>query len=185
MNKKIDISNVKIQTKRLLLRPFNKDDLLDFFNYAHVEGVGEMAGWQHHKTIEESKMILDKFIENKNVFAICKDNKVIGSLGIELYNEEKFPEFNNYNGREIGYVLAKEYWGNGLMPEALEAVINYLFKEEKLDFLLCSHFLYNNQSRRCMEKVGFKHYKLIDYIDRTGNVNKTYVSLLENPYIVN
>lgn len=185
MNKKIDISNVKIETKRLILRPFKEDDLLDFFNYAKVSGVGEMAGWPHHKSIDESKVILDTFIKEKNVFAVCKDNHVIGSIGIELYNEDQFPEFNNYNGREIGYVLSKDYWGHGLMPEALSGVINYLFKEVKLDFLLCSHFLYNNQSKRCMEKVGFKQYKLIDYLDKCGEVNKAYVSLLENHYIAN
>ncbi len=41
---KIDISNIILQTSRLILRPFCNDDLDDFYEYARVEGVGEMAG---------------------------------------------------------------------------------------------------------------------------------------------
>ena len=43
-------------------------------------------------------------------------SKVIGSLGIEHYKEDEFPELNNFSGRSIGYVLSKDYWGRGLMP---------------------------------------------------------------------
>ena len=44
MNKQIDISNVTIRTDRLLLRSWKETDLKDFYAYASVEGVGEMAG---------------------------------------------------------------------------------------------------------------------------------------------
>ena len=44
MNAKIDISNVVIKTERLLLRPWRKSDLDDFYHYARVDGVGQMAG---------------------------------------------------------------------------------------------------------------------------------------------
>ena len=48
MNAKIDISNVILKTNRLILRPWRLEDLDDFYEYASVEGVGEMAGWKHH-----------------------------------------------------------------------------------------------------------------------------------------
>ena len=48
--------------------------------------------------------------------------------------------FFNYQGREIGYVLSKDYWGKGLMPEAVNVVITYCFKVLKFDFLLCGYF---------------------------------------------
>ena len=86
MNAKIDISDIVIKTQRLTLRPFKEDDLEDFFEYAKVDGVGEMAGWNHHKTIEESKVILDIFLAEKKTFAIEHNGKVIGSVGIENYN---------------------------------------------------------------------------------------------------
>ena len=53
MNAKIDISNVILKTNRLMLRPFNIDDLGDFYEYASVDGVGQMAGWLPHKNKEE------------------------------------------------------------------------------------------------------------------------------------
>ena len=102
-----------------------------------------MAGWKHHESIEKSQEILSLFIEEDKTFAIClkESGKVIGSLGVEKYGlEDKLTEFNGLLGREIGYVLAKPYWGNGIMVEAVSAVIGYLFNELGLDFLLCGYF---------------------------------------------
>lgn len=48
MNKPIDITNIQITTDRLLLRPWREEDLLDFNEYASVDGVGQMAGWNPH-----------------------------------------------------------------------------------------------------------------------------------------
>lgn len=62
MNKPIDISAVTLKTERLILRPWRLDDLDDFFAYARVDGVGQMAGWNPHKTKEDSLFILKKFI---------------------------------------------------------------------------------------------------------------------------
>ena len=127
MNAKIDISNVILRTPRLTLRPFKESDLDDFFNYASVDGVGQMAGWSPHKNKEESQAILNHFIEEKKTFALEREGKVIGSLGIELYSEKNFPEFSDKKCREIGYVLSKEYWGQGLMAEAVSEAIRFLF----------------------------------------------------------
>lgn len=162
MNAKIDISDIVIKTQRLTLRPFKEDDLEDFFEYAKVDGVGEMAGWNHHKTIEDSKVILDIFLREKKTFAIEHNGKVIGSVGIENYNEEAHTELAQNMGREIGFVLSKDYWGQGLMPEAVNGVIDYLFNQVKLDFIICCHSTHNIQSKRVQEKCGFKVYKTTD-----------------------
>lgn len=60
MNKQIDITNVVLTTDRLTLRPWRESDLNDFYEYASVDGVGQMAGWNPHRNVEESKMILGK-----------------------------------------------------------------------------------------------------------------------------
>ena len=49
MNAAVDISNVILETERLILRPWKLEDLEDFYEYASVDGVGEMAGWPHHE----------------------------------------------------------------------------------------------------------------------------------------
>ena len=69
MNAPIDLSNVVLHTERLTLRPWRQEDLEDFFAYASVDGVGQMAGWKPHESIEESQIILDKFIAGRKTFA--------------------------------------------------------------------------------------------------------------------
>lgn len=180
MNIAIDITNVILKTERLILRPFKIDDLSDFYEYAKVDGVGQMAGWLPHKDIETSLSVLNDFIEGKKTFAIVYNDKVIGSLGIQKYHESELPEFYDKQGRELGYVLSKDYWGKGLMPEAVKAVIKYCFEDLKLDFLVCGHFTDNEQSKRVQEKCGFKHYKLVKHETRYGIVKDTWLSILEN-----
>lgn len=184
MNAKIDVSNVKIETERLILREFYESDLDDFFEYASVPGVGEMAGWPHHESKDVSKRILTNFINEKKTFAIVykENNKVIGSLGVEPYNlEEKLSEFFDYQGREIGYVLSKDYWGKGLMPEAVKAVIDYLFNSLNYDFLLCGYYDFNNQSRRVQEKCGFKPYRKLVFDPKCGEPTPGVLMFLPNP----
>ena len=181
MNVEIDVSNVILRTERLTLRPWATDDLADFYEYASVDGVGQMAGWNPHKNIEESREILQMFISEKKTFALELNGKVVGSLGIEKYNEKELPEFQNVRGREIGYVLSKDYWGKGLMPEAVKAVVEYLFATVGLDFIVCGHFVENYQSQRAQEKCGFKHYKLVRYTTRSGEVKDTWLSIILNP----
>lgn len=82
MNEKIDISNVILKSERLTLRPWKEDDLEDFYEYASVDGVGQMAGWWPHESKEVSKAVLDDFIAGKKTFALEYEEKVIGSLGI-------------------------------------------------------------------------------------------------------
>ena len=178
MNANIDISNIVLKTKRLVLRPWRQEDLDDFFEYASVDGVGQMAGWTPHQNKEESQQILDSFIDHKKTFALEYDENVIGSLGIEEYDEVKFPELSDLNCREIGYVLAKDYWGKGLMPEAVKEVIRYLFENVKLDVILCGHFLNNKQSARVQEKCGFRHYAFGKYETRFGTVEDDETNIL-------
>ena len=178
MNVPIDISEVILTTERLTLRPWRLSDLDDFFEYASVDGVGQMAGWKPHEKKEESLGILRGFIDGKRTFALEFEGKVFGSLGIERYNEEKFPELDGKRCREIGYVLSKDYWGRGLMPEALRRAMEYLFDEVKLDLILCSHFLRNHQSARVQEKCGFRHYAFNRHETRMGTVEENEVNVI-------
>ena len=184
MNAKFDITGITIETERLILRPWTLDDLDDFFEYASVPDVGERAGWNHHKDKEESLKILNGFIEKKKTFAIVykENNKAIGSIGIEEYGaEDKLSEFFDYQGREIGYVLSKDYWGKGLMPEAVKAVINYLFNVLNYDFLLCGYHDFNTQSKRVQEKCGFKPYRKLIFDTAMGTQRPGVLNLLKNP----
>lgn len=178
MNASIDISGIVLKTQRLILRPWSQEDLDDFFEYARVDGVGQMAGWLPHENKETTQAILDSFICNKKTFALELDGKVIGSLGIELYKEEEFPELDGLRGRSIGYVLSKDYWGQGLMPEAVKAVQKYLFEDAGFDFLVVSHYVWNGQSRRVIQKSGFQYLKTIQLQTRYDTTEDTLVYIL-------
>ena len=90
MNAPIDVTNIRIETPRLILRMWTEDDLHDFYEYASVDGVGEKAGWSHHQSLDESKRILGFFIQGKKTFALewKETGKVIGSLGLEPRDED-------------------------------------------------------------------------------------------------
>lgn len=184
MNTPIDISAVTLQTERLTLRPWRETDLQDFYAYASVDGVGQMAGWMPHQSVDETRQILERFIRRKKTFALDYHGKVIGSLGIEEYCEEHYPELSNLSGRALGYVLSKEYWGQGLMPEAVQAVIRYLFDTVKLDFILVSHFDWNRQSARVIEKCGFQYYNSHPYKTQYGTTENDEDSILYRPHFM-
>lgn len=185
MNAKFDVTGVVLESSRLILREWTLNDVDDMFSYASVPGVGEMAGWPHHQDKEESLRIVKHFIEGKHTFAIVykENNNVIGSLGLEEYGaEDKLSEFFNYQGREIGYVLGKDYWGKGIMPEAVQLVIKYLFEELDYDFLLCGHYDKNHQSQRVQEKCGFLPYRKLVFNTKLGNQEPGVLRLLINPH---
>lgn len=181
MNHPIDLSDVILTTERLTLRPWRLSDLDDFFAYASVDGVGQMAGWNPHKSKEESLAILQMFLAGKKTFAIEYEGKVIGSLGIEKYNEALYPELEPLRCRELGFVLSKAYWGMGLMPEAVREVIRYLFETVRLDAILCGNFLWNRQSARVQEKCGFRFYRNVTFETQYGTVEPTEDRILYRP----
>ncbi len=148
-----------------------------------MDGVGEMAGWQHHENRAVTQKVLDDFILGDKTFALVekKSGKVIGSLGVEKYNlEDRLSEFDGYRGRELGYVLGKSHWGMGLMPEAVQAVIAYLFDECDLDFLTCGYYAFNHQSARVQEKCGFLPYRSLVFDTKMGTKEPGVLNLLVN-----
>ncbi len=178
MNIPIDITGTELKTPRLLLRSWRETDLEDFYAYASVDGVGQMAGWQPHRSREESRAILEMFLREKKTFALEKDGRVIGSLGIEEYEEAVLPDYADRKGRELGFVLAKDQWGQGLMPEAVNAVTDWLFAEQGLDFLTCCHFADNTRSAAVQHKCGFRYVQTHLLHNRAGDVRKSVLNLL-------
>ena len=157
MDFELDLSAVTLETARLILRPWRQEDLADFYAYASVPGVGENAGWPHHADVQTSQRILNMFMEEKNVFAVQHkaDGRVIGSFGLHPSWANGHPQYAALRQKEIGYVLSKAYWGQGLMTEAAQAVIRWLFEEVGLEAVTVGHFTENDRSRRVIEKCGF------------------------------
>ena len=154
--------NVKLETERLILRSWKETDLNDFNEYASVPGVGEMAGWPAHESIEVSKGILDSWLsgESFQLAIVYKENgKVIGSIGLHKSWADDMEEYKNLKTKEVGYVLSKDYWGKGLMVEAVKEIIRFVFDDFGLDALTVGYFSHNTQSKRVIEKCGFTFVK--------------------------
>lgn len=161
MDVPIDVSHTTIRTSRLTLRPPEPGDLEDFHAYASVPGLGEMAGWKHHESMEKTEAVLQRMIDKKVAFAIIhkSDGKMIGILSMHPSWVNEDEAYRRYKATEFGYSIAEAYWGQGLMTEAVRAAIAYCFDTLKLDALTCGHFAENDRSRRVIEKCGFTFVK--------------------------
>jgi [ribosomal protein S5]-alanine N-acetyltransferase len=157
-----------MQTSRLILRRFEQKDLSDLFAYASVEGVGEKAGWPHHKSLSDSQVILERFIQSDEVWAIVHkgDDKVIGSIGLHHRPDE---ESHQEGDLVLGYVIAKAYWGNGYMTEAVERLLEEAFLRWDVPRIRVNHFKENIASQRVIEKLGFIY-------EKDGTYNATLIN---------
>lgn len=141
-----------LETKRLILRRFEEKDLADFHHYAKDPEVGPSAGWKPHESMEESEDILQSFMKSADIFAMehKEDKRVIGSLG--LHEDRK----RDYKGAlMLGYAMGKEYWGQGLMTEAVEALLEYAFFQLDKKIISAYHYPFNKRSGRVLVKAGF------------------------------
>lgn len=148
-----------IETKRLLLRGFQPEDLEVFNAYAKKPNVGPNAGWKPHESLEESKQILDRFIKEDHIFALVlrETGQLIGSVGI--HNDPVRSDMADC--KMVGYVLDEAHWGHGYMTEAVNAALHYMFDEMKCRLISVQHFTFNKRSRRVVEKCGFVYEGLI------------------------
>lgn len=181
MNAEVDLSDVRLETERLILRAWEPEDLEDLYAYAKDPETAAGAGWPPHRSRDESRRILRLFIEEKQTLAIMvkRGQRVIGSLALDEIREELPASLEPYKGRELGYVLHKDYWGRGLMTEAVKALIRRCFQHEDYDFLAVGHFAENLRSARVIEKCAFRYYKTftIRSDDKRRHVLKYYLLL--------
>lgn len=92
--------------------------------------------------------------ENENntfAFAITADSKVVGSIGV-------FRQGNIHRRTaELGYYVAEEYWGKGIMTEAVKQICEYVFDKSDIIRIYAEPFAYNIASCRVLEKAGFQY----------------------------
>ena len=142
-----------IETERLLLRGFTIEDAAELYEYAKNFNVGPHAGWEPHESIEHSREIIGGlFLVKYYIWAIVDkaSGRLIGSIGYE--EDTKRPETGCM---ELGYAMAEDFWGRGLMTEAAGAVIRYGFKAMGLSMISIYHNPVNHRSKRVIEKCGF------------------------------
>jgi RimJ/RimL family protein N-acetyltransferase len=153
----IDLRNVQIKTDRLLLRPWMDGDLGDYFAYASIPVVGEMAGWKAPANLDAARVILRSNwfkLECLTIYHLA-DRRAIGSIGLHKSWAAKDGRFGRMASADLGFVLHPDYWGMGLVPEAARGLIDFAFAHMDFEILTCNHFCTNLQSKRVIEKCGF------------------------------
>ena len=168
MNCEINISGICLKCGEITLREFKPGDLQDLFQFASQPGLGEMAGWHHHESLEDSASLLNYYIKTKKTFALEFGGRVIGSLGLQRYEERRFPELSNYLGRELSFALHRDFHNRGIMTQAVGELCRWLFEDLGFDFALIGCYEENLPSRRVAEKCGFEFYKRAETINQMG-----------------
>ena len=147
-----------LETKRLILRPWEVSDAQDLYEYAKDPQVGPIAGWPPHTSVENSLEIINGILSKPETYAVVLKGKghTVGSIGLMIGDASNIglPDTEG----EIGYWVGVPYWGQGIIPEAVKEMIRYAFEELKLEKLWCGYFDGNTKSKRVQEKCGFVYH---------------------------
>lgn len=148
-----------LTTERLLLRPWNMDDVESLYRLCAGPDIGPAAGWKPHESLEESRGILEKWINGEGCpetfFAL--EEKETGRLAGALGLHPDVMRRENPQCRMVGYWVGKEYWGRGYATEAVNAAMDYAFQRLRVKLLTVEHYVGNEGSRRVIEKCGFSY----------------------------
>ena len=158
------VSSMQI-TERLILRPWCEKDAENLYKYASDPDIGPAAGWPVHTSIENSLEIIRTVFAVPETYAVClkNNNQAIGSIGLKTGNATDLTDRSDEC--ELGYWLGKPYWGQGIMPEAANALIRHAFEALGMRTIWCGYYDGNNKSRRAMEKCGFRYHHTIENIE--------------------
>jgi ribosomal-protein-alanine N-acetyltransferase len=148
----------ELETERLLLRKMRLDDAEAMFAYASDPEVTRYVLFETHRSVEDSESFLRLALEGyeRGDFGgwgvVLKDSGAfVGTCGMDAgYASE-------HARAELGYVLSREHWGRGLMPEAVRAVIRFGFGRIGLNRVQARCIAENAASARVMEKAGMTY----------------------------
>ncbi len=179
----MNLSN--IETRRLVLREFDKDDFLSIHSYASDPKVSKYQPWGPNSEAETQAFLnLNIKYQSDNprydyeIGVVRKeDNKLIGSCGIHVSSPD------NKEGW-IGYCYNQEYWGNGYASEAAEVIIEFGFKQLNLHRIFATCDPNNIGSVKVLEKVGMsREGRLRQHKYQRGEWIDSYLySILEEEY---
>lgn len=143
----------KLETEKLILRKFTKDDLDALFLILKAEEVNKFLPWYPMKNLEETK----RFYEEKYAavysepqgyaYAIClkSDNYPIGYIKVDMNDSY-----------DLGYGLRKEFWHQGIVSEAAKAVAQQV-KKDGIPYITATHDVNNPRSGAVMKRIGMEY----------------------------
>ena len=146
-----------LETDRLLLRPMRMSDARDLYTYASDPEVSRHVLWEPHQSIHDSRQMLRavrwqyrRGLPSSYAIVLKKSGRMIGTIGFMWVNTE-------YRSAEVGYSLARSYWNQGLMTEALKRLLTFGFEELRLNRIEAQHETDNPASGRVMAHAGMRY----------------------------
>lgn len=152
-----------LTTQRLSLRQIEQRDAEDMFGMLTDEETMRFYGQPYHSLEEVREYITlrqESYAERRDIrWSITRsdDDRVIGSCGFHHFGEGR---------AEVGYILSREYWGQGIMPEALAAILSFGFTEMGLHRIEAIIDISNERSKNLLLKLGFTY---------EGNLRQRYL----------
>lgn len=144
----------RLETERLSLREIVPADADDVFAF-RSDPIAQKHNDPPHQNIAETRdmitWIADEYRQKLSLrWGVClkEDERVIGLIGYNYWDRA-----NRRSG--LGYDLAREHWGKGLVPEALRAITSFGFERMNLNKIEAHTNSENTQSVRMIEKLGF------------------------------
>ncbi|HML04706.1 MAG TPA: GNAT family N-acetyltransferase [Methanobacterium sp.] len=140
-----------IKCEKYILRNWKYSDLENLVKNANNSNIAcnMRDGFPNPYTVEDGKKWIKFAGLSDAIFAITVNDKAIGSIGLNIGTDiERI-------SAEVGYWLGEEYWGNGIVSSALKGIVEYGFKELKLERIYAVPLEHNIASRRVLEKNGF------------------------------
>lgn len=146
-----------IETERLILRPWIDSDASDLYDYARDPDVASPAGWPVHDSVEMSRMVIHDVFSAPETYAVVlkATQRAVGCCGMVPEGARDSCKTNAFSEAEIGYWIGKPFWGRGLIPEAVEALIGHLCADLGKRTFWIGLYDGNYRSLRVAEKCGF------------------------------
>lgn len=168
-----------VTTERLVLRAFSEDDAPELYELAKDPDIGPIAGWPVHTSVANSRDNITDFLQIEGTYAVTDrhSGKLLGAVGLKL-GEDSVSRYDDEP--EIGYWIGKPYWGQGLIPEASQALIDLAFNELHFKAIWLCHRADNPQSARVAEKLGFTPVSTRQIKDLTGKLVPDVVNVLRH-----
>lgn len=135
------------------LRSWHPDDALTLVKHANNRKVAENLrdGFPHPYSLSDAIRWLNMVGENRSDLILAIEIEGEAAGGIAMYTGK---DVYRYNG-EIGYWLSENYWGKGIMSDAVGVLVDYAFLETRLLRIFATVFQFNTPSMRVLEKCGF------------------------------
>jgi len=176
------MEQVILETDRLILRPFTMEDAPGVLEFSSNPEAQKHTGDVMRTTIEEVENVItnvwfsDYTKYGYGRFAVVHkaDNKIIGFNGIKYLSD--------IDETDLGYRFLPEYWGKGIATESSKAIVDYAFKNHKLDKLIGFVMLENPASSAVLKKLGFEFSKLAPYPGEEEDGNLEWYSLTRSAY---